>query len=70
MAGLVEQLEEANWIDPAQAAVARRIDGLLDLTSGRESASLWEPEALCVVRQEDWVGGGEIDVTHLTISPP
>lgn len=46
VAHLLDQLEEANWIDPAQAAMVRRIDGLLTTMSGAENAALWRPEAL------------------------
>jgi hypothetical protein len=40
------QLEEVGWIEPAQAALVRRIDGMLPMTSGQQNAALWEPAAL------------------------
>ncbi|MEU8186690.1 hypothetical protein [Micromonospora carbonacea] len=50
---LLEPLEEADLVDPAQAALARRIDEMLDLMSGAEKAYLWEPEALSTA--PEWV---------------
>ncbi|TDB80673.1 hypothetical protein [Micromonospora sp. KC721] len=50
---LLEPLEEAGLVDPAQAALARRIDEMLDLMSGAQKAHLWEPEALSMA--PEWV---------------
>lgn len=43
---MLDQLEESGFIDPAQAAIVRRIDGMLSMMSGARHAALWEPEAL------------------------
>lgn len=43
---MVGPLEEAGWIGPEQAALVRRIDGLLALMSGDGNAALWELAAL------------------------
>ncbi|GHJ09743.1 hypothetical protein TPA0907_41100 [Micromonospora humidisoli] len=50
---LLEPLEEANLVDPAQAALAHRIDQMLDMMSGADKAHLWEPEALSTA--PEWV---------------
>ncbi|TDB77558.1 hypothetical protein [Micromonospora sp. KC723] len=50
---LLEPLEEAELVDPAQAELARRIDQMLDLMSGADKAYLWEPEALSTA--PEWV---------------
>jgi len=40
---MLDQLEEAGWIEPAQAALVRGIDGMLTMMSGQQNAALRQP---------------------------